>query len=573
VMNAVRACGFEASFEPVISKLEAELAKGAKAKEDKAFETKVQNDETAVKEEVEKEAGKEQKDVKDVPVKPAEVRKEEAKRVRDPTLEGVKHIGVQCDGCGQHPIFGPRFKSLVKADYDLCQGCYAKHGVEGEYTAIERPLCRPRGPMAGHFPWMHNRPMHGISVRPGPTSFGGRPFHEGPRVRTGCPRHMMDVRTNLDGKLDSRFVKDVSIFDGTVVAPNADFTKIWRLRNSGNVPWPPMTHLVHVGGDLLSENSFVPLLLPEGGLAPNEETEVAVDMKAPSVGGRYVSHWRLVSPGGSKFGHRVWAMIQVASPEESSTSVAAAAFGSTSAPPEASADAKAQQTVAQPSPAPAADVSSDSAAESEKATATAAANTQPAETVEAPAPVEEPKRSPTVQYPIVIPVLEKAAAPSTVADLMAEAASVPAPVVVKSDNDVAPSEHVADEAVVVPHASDSPKTEDTSVGGFSLVEHPRVETAPALTEEQEKVKQLAAMGFTDEALNLHVLAEHKWDVQAAVEVLVKTQAESWDTLMEDLEEMGFNDRDVNRRVLLKNNGSVRHAIKDLVEMKYRTDMM
>lgn len=33
-------------------------------------------------------------------------------------------------------------------------------------------------------------------------------------------------------KLDSRFIQDVNILDGTIVAPLTPFTKIWRMRNS-----------------------------------------------------------------------------------------------------------------------------------------------------------------------------------------------------------------------------------------------------------------------------------------------------------------------------------------------------
>jgi next-to-BRCA1 protein 1 len=51
--------------------------------------------------------------------------------------------------------------------------------------------------------------------------------------------------------LDARFVQDVTIFDGTELAPGTQFTKIWRLRNSGTFSWPKSTQLVHVGGDEL----------------------------------------------------------------------------------------------------------------------------------------------------------------------------------------------------------------------------------------------------------------------------------------------------------------------------------
>lgn len=61
------------------------------------------------------------------------------------------------------------------------------------------------------------------------------------------------------GKLDSRFVEDVTIMDGTEMAPGTRFTKIWRLRNSGKIPWAPQTKLIHVGGDELGSVFVVPL--------------------------------------------------------------------------------------------------------------------------------------------------------------------------------------------------------------------------------------------------------------------------------------------------------------------------
>jgi hypothetical protein len=34
------------------------------------------------------------------------------------------HPNVTCDGCGKHPIIGPRFKCNVRADFDLCGQCH-----------------------------------------------------------------------------------------------------------------------------------------------------------------------------------------------------------------------------------------------------------------------------------------------------------------------------------------------------------------------------------------------------------------------------------------------------------------
>eukprot|EP00899_Mesostigma_viride_P002427 jgi/Mesvir1/12185/Mv00423-RA.4 len=168
--------------------------------------------------------------------------------------------------------------------------------------------------------------------------------------------------------LDARFVADVSIEDGSTMAPGSRFVKIWRLRNSGSSPWPPTTVIVQVGGDDLGADAITPLALPAipvagdaaaqmqtqtqmqqmmqqqqqqmagqqmqqqqhspywgaggmhlgagqqplVGLLPGEEVDVAVDMQAPENTGRHVAYFRLAEGrDGRRFGQRVWCMIQV----------------------------------------------------------------------------------------------------------------------------------------------------------------------------------------------------------------------------------------------------------------------
>lgn len=112
-------------------------------------------------------------------------------------------------------------------------------------------------------------------------------------------------------KLYARFVCVATVFDGTEMAPGTHFVKIWRLRNSGTSPWPANTCLELVGGDGLGHAASIPLEIPALGLDPAAEMEAAVSMIAPEKPGRYVSHWELVSPTGSKFGDRLSVVIQV----------------------------------------------------------------------------------------------------------------------------------------------------------------------------------------------------------------------------------------------------------------------
>ncbi|KAK6123555.1 hypothetical protein DH2020_042703 [Rehmannia glutinosa] len=120
-------------------------------------------------------------------------------------------------------------------------------------------------------------------------------------------------------KLDSCFIEDVSVINGTILAPSTPFTNIWRMRNNGMTVWPEKTQLVWIGGDRLSHQSSVEVEIPAAGLAVDHELDIAVDLISPEVPGGYISYWRLVSPSGEKFGQCILVLIQVdASVEEAS---------------------------------------------------------------------------------------------------------------------------------------------------------------------------------------------------------------------------------------------------------------
>eukprot|EP01122_Echinamoeba_exundans_P005607 TRINITY_DN1575_c0_g1_i1.p1 TRINITY_DN1575_c0_g1~~TRINITY_DN1575_c0_g1_i1.p1 ORF type:complete len:703 (-),score=171.40 TRINITY_DN1575_c0_g1_i1:9-2117(-) len=116
-------------------------------------------------------------------------------------------------------------------------------------------------------------------------------------------------------QLSASFVADVSLPDGTQVAPSqvrADgsvelrtATKIWRLQNNGPRPWPVGTSLAFVGGDRLSNVDLVPLS-PSSNVSPGSSVDISVDITVPTRNGRFISYWRLMTPEGQRFGHRVW---------------------------------------------------------------------------------------------------------------------------------------------------------------------------------------------------------------------------------------------------------------------------
>jgi hypothetical protein len=120
-------------------------------------------------------------------------------------------------------------------------------------------------------------------------------------------------------KLMARFVRDVTMPDGSEIAPCSTFVKSWRVRNDGAKDWPDGCHLVCAGGDnLLPKNGddFV-LRHPVPATAAGDEVELSLELCAPSATGRHVGYFRLENPVGGYFGQRLWADIRVAESEMS----------------------------------------------------------------------------------------------------------------------------------------------------------------------------------------------------------------------------------------------------------------
>eukprot|EP00246_Nothoceros_aenigmaticus_P018380 TRINITY_DN958_c0_g1_i1.p1 TRINITY_DN958_c0_g1~~TRINITY_DN958_c0_g1_i1.p1 ORF type:complete len:748 (+),score=143.90 TRINITY_DN958_c0_g1_i1:179-2422(+) len=444
----------------------------------------------------------------------------------------VFHNGVQCDGCGISPIVGPRYKSLKKYDFDLCQSCFSEIGKECEYERYDRPI-RHRSQLSSFVRQARYPAFQGSGLFSAP-----RPCHSGYHISRGpyggksFPRASGPGCSSFVGKLDARFVQDVSIFDGTEFAPSANFTKIWRLRNSGTASWPQHTQLVHVGGDELGAVSATSVELPENGLAPEAEVDASVDLVAPEKPGRYVSHWRLQAPTGQKFGHRVWVLIQVVPKDEESPQVA--------------------ESLSQ-----------------ESEVLSVAVDTQPGHIVDEGGSASElEKQAPAIE--------------SEIDDLVTETEVLPTGALVNTEAATVEEVEVGDNAelegfsmvemptgsTVSGSAPESPRSVLSEKSQKSTVSQAAPAPAPGyqVGEEndiEELLLKLDSMGFTQRILNAELLEKNEFDLERTVADLVS--AADWDPILEELEEMGFFDVEMNRRLMFKNNGSVKRVVKELVQ--------
>ncbi|XP_010116552.1 PREDICTED: uncharacterized protein C6orf106 homolog, partial [Chlamydotis macqueenii] len=94
------------------------------------------------------------------------------------------------------------------------------------------------------------------------------------------------------------FVEDVTIGEGESIPPDTQFTKTWRIQNTGTEAWPPGVCLKYVGGDQFGHVNMVMVR----SLEPQEIADVSVQMCSPSTGVLYQGQWRMCTATGLYYG-------------------------------------------------------------------------------------------------------------------------------------------------------------------------------------------------------------------------------------------------------------------------------
>jgi len=283
----------------------------------------------------------------------------------------VVHRYVTCDGCEHDSssralstargrvapngyIQGIRYKSAVADDFDLCEVCEAS----GRWDATHAPFLRIKHPrMAPHSivcvlrseprcrpsDWRRERlrtigrcvakGSHEVATPTSSEKVKPLALKEQRHKAPGVPKdaHVEPVNTDMTKKVVgkpastkveveveaqptkarvnmARFITDVTVNDGSEIIADDKVKKTWRIQNCGSFDWPIGCRLINVGGDRLS-GPFKGVAVPP--VAPQSTADVSVSLVAPQNAGRYVGYWRLVSPKGERFGHRVWVDITV----------------------------------------------------------------------------------------------------------------------------------------------------------------------------------------------------------------------------------------------------------------------
>jgi len=154
------------------------------------------------------------------------------------------------------------------------------------------------------------------------------PIAEDPATPTPTSTPEADTPTPTNTPIpcnQGRFVKDVTIPDGTTFVPGETFTKTWRLKNTGSCAWTSGYDIVFSGGDAMDAPSAVQIT--SGTVNPGQSVDVSVDMTAPASEGTYRGNWQPRDPSDVLFGIEnstsgfFWVEIEVEEPAPVNISV------------------------------------------------------------------------------------------------------------------------------------------------------------------------------------------------------------------------------------------------------------
>ncbi len=118
--------------------------------------------------------------------------------------------------------------------------------------------------------------------------------------------------------LSEQFLADVTIPDGTVLAPGAAFVKTWRVKNNGTCEWVNYKLIFAAGEQMGGPASVAVNATPTSGTV-----DISVNLVAPTTPGEHKGGWRFQATNGSVFG-TLWVIINVPAPATATTPSTAA---------------------------------------------------------------------------------------------------------------------------------------------------------------------------------------------------------------------------------------------------------
>jgi hypothetical protein len=184
----------------------------------------------------------------------------------------------------------------------------ASNSMQEIYTAVAETLSAPAmasvTPTATLLPTLTALPTNTFYVYPTASSTPTYAWYSYSGTNYGCD--------------DAAYVKDMTIPDGTVLAPGETFIKTWKLQNTGSCTWTDDFYIIFVSGDDM-DGSDTKI---DQTVYANKKAEISVSLTAPDDEGTYTGYWQMSDEYGNLFGEIVSVEIVVTEPTATSTPTA-----------------------------------------------------------------------------------------------------------------------------------------------------------------------------------------------------------------------------------------------------------
>ncbi len=188
--------------------------------------------------------------------------------------------------------------------------------ISSVYTAAAATL-------AAQAPLSTSTPGVTVRVDPSPTLLASATLLPNATNTLALASNTVLVGSSSSACDNSAFLSDVTIPDGTILAPGQSFTKTWSVSNIGTCAWSTSYSLDFFSGDVMSGSAVaLSAAVASGGAA-----SVSIAMVAPTTAGTYTGYWKLKNASGAAFGQAVYVQIVVSSSATTLTPTATSTDG------------------------------------------------------------------------------------------------------------------------------------------------------------------------------------------------------------------------------------------------------
>jgi hypothetical protein len=106
---------------------------------------------------------------------------------------------------------------------------------------------------------------------------------------------------------NSVYISDVTIPDGTVMAPGQAFTKTWKVQNNGTCAWATTYKLTFISGNAMGGVATA----INAAVSPNQAVDISIAMTAPTTAGDHTGYWKIYNDQNQPFGTFLSVVIKV----------------------------------------------------------------------------------------------------------------------------------------------------------------------------------------------------------------------------------------------------------------------